>query len=292
MSCTWTATRKYNDYILLQGRGDTGVLQDMYRPTRRGTKVAGESVYIKSVDPANMTVGTTSPCSTGYLAGNQCNSQEALNKFLPFIKQCFDDCQWEDIQSDGAMMEWGQGMSVAALNTLMPLIYADMVANGSRLFSDATPTGAQIATEIIQAIHNIAAEGGGPGAVVLDLTYSSETIQAFGALYQPMDLITLNYSYGPGRPLGKLLGYNVYVTKSNLIDIAPTPDEQVDAIVFARKGFAYAHVGEGVGFRTATQAVDGTHSIVLSGCVGYGTIGIYDGITDSPLVWYIARADS
>jgi hypothetical protein len=190
------------------------------------------------------------------------------------------------------MMAWGQGMAIAALNTLMPLIYADMIANGTRIISDATPTGAQLANSILTAILSISANGGGPGAIVLDLTTAGATILGFGAAYQPLNLVTLDYTYGPGRPVGMVAGYPVFISKDNLIDIAPSPDEQVDAIVFAKMGYGYAALGNGVGFRTALQEIDGTHSIVLSGCVGYGILGIAHGMTDSPLVYYIARADS
>lgn len=292
MSCTWTASRLYTDFVLLQGRGDTGLVEHMYRPSKNGVRLVGEAIYVESVDPSNMTVNTSSSCSTGYLTGNACKSQEALTKFLPTVKQCFDDCQWPSVQNDASQMAWAQGMAIAALNTLMPLIYANMIANGTRIISDATPTNAQLATAVHNAVLAIASEGGGPGAIVLDLTTAAGTIQGFGVLFQPLNLVTLDYSYGPGRPVGTILGYPVFVSKDNLVDIAPSPDEQVDAIVFAKMGYAYASVGEGVGFRTALQEIDGTHATVLSGCVGYGTLGIANGMTDTPLVYYIARADS
>jgi hypothetical protein len=292
MSCTWNITREYSEFVLLQGRGDTGIFETVYRPAKSGVKVAGEAVYVNSVDPSNMTVSTTSPCSTGYLAGNACNSQEALTKFLPFVKQCFDDCQWDAVMNDASMMLWGQGMAKAALNILMPLIYSNMVANGTRIFSDATPTNAQLADAILRAIFMIQAEGGGPGGIILDLTTAAGAIQGLGALFQPLNLVTLDYTYGPGRPVGTVAGYPVFLSKDNLIDIAPSPDEQVDFIVYAKMGYAYASVGEGVGLRISTQAIDGTNSIVLSGCIGYGTLGIVNGATDTPLIIYCARADS
>lgn len=291
MTCTWTASRSYSDWLALQGRGDTGLMEHMTRPTFNGVKKAGESIYIRSLNPAGMTVGTTSPCSTGYLAGEACNQHELLNKFLPFHKFCLDDCAIEDV-GDSFMMEVGQAQVIAALNTLMPLIYADMIANGTRIISDATPTNAQLADALLRAQMYINAYGGGPGAIVLDLTTAAGAIQGLGALFQPLNLVSLDFTYGPGRPIGMVAGYPVFVSKDNLVDIAPSPDEQVDMIIFARQGYAYASAGEGVGFKITPQEIDGTTSSVLHGCIGYGVIGIETGGTDSNLVVYVTRADS
>lgn len=290
MTCTWTAKRSYSDFVLLQGRGDTGILETVYRPAANGVQLVGEAIYVESVDPSNMTV--TTPSCTAHLAGTACKSQEALTKWLPAVKQCFDDCQWVSVQNDASMMMWAQGMTIAALNTLMPLIFADMIANGTRIFSDATPTNAQLAAAVANAILSIASQGGGPGGIVLDLTNAFGTIAGFGAVFQPATLVTLDYTYGPGRPIGSIMGYPVFVTGTDLNDIAPSPDEEVDAIIWAKMGYAYASQGNGVGFRISTQDLDGTNSIVLSGCIGYGVIGIAHGMTDSPLVYYIARADA
>lgn len=291
MTCSWTASRSYSDWLNLQGRGDTGLIDHMTKPTFNGVTKAGESIYIRSFNPAGYTVGTTSPCTTGYLAGEACNQHEALIKFLPYHKFCLDDCAAEDV-GDSFMMEVGGSQVIAALNTLMPYMYADMIANGTRLISDATPTAAQLADAVLRAQLSINAYGGGPGAIVLDLTTAATTIQGFGALYQPLNALNVDFSYGPGRPCGMVLGYPIFVSKDSLTDIAPSPDQEVDAIIFAKQGYAYANSGTGVGFKQSIQELDGTISSILHGCIGYGVIDKETGGTDSNLVYYIARADS
>jgi len=277
MSCTWTTSREYSDFINVIARGDMGVLSTLYQPTKKGTVLVGEAIYINMEDPANHTV--TSPSCTAFLAGQNCNDQVALNKALLVDKQCIDDCAILAVDK----AEKGKAIVIAMLNTLIPLIYADAIANGTEIKSDATPTAAQLQAAFMQAMLAIKANGGYPGCIVLDLTTAASTLAGFGALYQPAPMVEIDFSYGPGTPLGNILGWPVFVTPTNLADAAATP-VQVDGLVIAKMGYAYAYQGENFGISIEEERHDATNNVIGSLCAGYG-------FTNAALVYYISRED-
>lgn len=283
MACTWTASRLYSDYITIQARGDGGVLKQMYIPTKDGTRLIGEGIYVNSWDPAEHTV--TTPDCTGYLAGQTCNAQQVLTKYLNVDKQCYDDCRWAQIATDESMQELGQSMVIAHLNTLMPLIYADMIANGTAtLAGAAAPSEAQARTAMTTVLMAIAAYGGTPGAIILDMTLGGTIVAGMGALFTPILSPDINFSYGPGLPIGRIGGFPVFVSPDNLATADATP-VQVCAIIFARKGFAYAHEGEGLGIKITwhPENVNGTNDVIGRACLGYKTL-------NANLVRYITAA--
>ena len=272
MVCSWTVSRQYSEFVRIQGRGDGGILEHMYHPTNKGTKVVGEAVYIKYFDADDHTV--TDPSCSAFLAGQSCNEQVALTKYLKVDKQCFDDCKWEEIANDADMQALAQAMIKAQLNTLLPLIYADMIANGTAIHDlSATPTGAQVLAGITQGMMAINANGGDPGAIVLDLTHSGAVVAAMGALFQPANAVKVNFKYGPGMPVGDYLGYAVFVTPDDLATTDATPIK-VSALVWAENGFGYAYNGDNMGCNITThpQGPNGTNDVLARMCVGYKTI--------------------
>lgn len=277
MSCSWTASREYSDFINVLARGDAGILSTFYQPTKKGTVLVGEAIYVNMEDPANHTV--TTPSCTTFLEGQNCNDQQVLTKALLVDKQCMDDCAVLSVDKE----QKGKAIITAMLNTLIPLVYADAIANGTEIKSDATPTEAQLRAAFGQAIMAAKANGGFPGAIILDLTTAESTCAGFGALFQPMNAIEVDFSYGPGTPFGSILGWPVFVSPDNLATAASTP-VQVDGIVISKMGFAYAYQGDNFGIVIEEERHDATNNIIGSMCAGYATL-------NAKLVYWIGRED-
>jgi hypothetical protein len=180
------------------------------------------------------------------------------------------------VANDVGMNEVARAEATAFLTALMPLIYADMIANGTHFHAlSATPTGAQVLAAINDAIMQINAYGGSPGGILLDLTYGGATITAMGGLFQPAGALTIDL-YRPGSPLGNYLGYPVWAVPENLATADVTPIN-VNALVWAKNGFAYASSGDAGGFlgmKIVAHPDDenGTNSIIAKLCAGYGTL--------------------
>lgn len=280
MICTFTASRQYSEYVNIQARGDGGILQHMYHPTNKGTRVVGGAVYVNAFNPAEYSV--TTPACSSFLAGEACTSQVALTKFSGVHKSCFDDCQWADINDPSSLMALGKSEVVAMLNSLLPLCYADMIANGTAVHTgSATPTAAQEATALLSCLAGIAAHGGGPGAIVFDLTEYGLMVAGLGAAFQPN---FVQSGYGP-NVIGFVAGFPCFVTPDNLTNTDATP-LNVDAIVFAEMGFAYAATGQdpslGVKIVPHEDDENGTNSVISKLCAGYKTLS-------ANLVYYVLR---
>jgi hypothetical protein len=280
MVCTNTGNRLYSDYVDIQGRGDGGVLEHMYVPSKKGVKVVGGAVYVNAWSPDDMTLQSAS-CST-FLAGESCNVQTALTKFEKTHRVCLTECSFSEL-SDGDKAALVRSEITLYQRSLLPLMYADMIATGGHIhLGNATPTEALCRAAIMSAMSSISAYGGGPGAIVMDLSYSGIAIAGLGGLVQPANQLTIADGYGP-NPLGSVGGYNIYPTPTNLATADTTPI-QVLAIVFAKNGFAYAHTGNepqmGFNFTELTPDFNGTNSLVSRACIGYKTLS-------DTLVYYI-----
>lgn len=282
MTCTWTPARQYTFYLELQARGDGGILQYMYQPVAGGAKIVGDTIYIRSLRPEDHTL--RAPSCSSFLVGEACNIQIALTKYQYVHKFCLPDCDWPEVANDVGMMEVGRAEATAFQGSLLPLIYADMIANGSHFHAlSATPTGAQMMAAINNCIMSINAWGGGSGAILLDLTYAGVFISAAGGLFQPSNTLTITV-YGPGAPVGTYMGYPVFVTPTNLATADATPIN-VGALVWAKNGFGYASSGDAggyLGMRIIAHPDDenGTNHIIAKVCAGYKVL-------EADLVYYV-----
>jgi hypothetical protein len=281
---TWTATRQYSEYISVQGRGDGGIFQFMYHPKRKGTNIVGSTIYVRYFDSDAGSV--EDPSCSSFLQGSEDNVFVALNKYQKVTKSCLDDCAFDELD-DADMQLRGQARVNRQLTELVPLVYADMIANGIAVHDlSATPTGAQVLAAISSAIFSIVANAGIPGGIVLDLTHSGAVFAAMGAAYQPANYVEVNVYAGPPKPVGTYLGIPVFVTPTNLAtaDATPVP---VSALVWASNGYAYAFEGPNMGFKIAVIGADqnpnSTNDLTCRGCIGYGVIS-------EDLVYYILDA--
>ena len=285
MTCTWTPSRQYSDYVETQMRGDGGTLQYMYHPARNGAKIIGDTIYIRTLQPEEFTL--RAPDCTTFLVGEACNTQVALTKYNYVHKFCLDDCDWPEVVNDVGMMGVARAEATAFHTAILPLIYADMIANGTAVASGAAdPSAAQMLAAINTCVLSINANGGSPGAIVLDLTNAGDFVAGAGAMFQPSNMLSLPL-YGDGGPAGWFLGYPVFVTKTNLATAAATP-VSVAALVWSIQGFAYASSGDAggyLGMKVVPHPDDenGTNSIVAKLCAGYKTL-------EADLVYYVTQA--
>ena len=281
MVCTWTPAHQYSDYVELQARGDGGVLDHFYRPVNNGVKVVGGVIYVRALQPADETL--QSPSCSSFLAGEACNIQIALTKYDKVHKFCLDDCDWDEVVNDVGMMGIAKSEATAFLTSLMPLIYADMIANGTGIHLGTPATAALVYAAVNSALVNIAAYGGQPGGIVLDLTNAGMFIAGAGAAFQPANALQISL-YSPGQAIGSYLGYPVYVTPTDLANTAATPIHMA-GIVWAKNGFAYAASGDAGGYLGMNVVPhpndeNGTNSIISKLCAGYKTL-------DANLVYYL-----
>jgi len=274
MTCTWTTSRQYSDYLALNVRGDQNFLSRVYHPSKKGTSLKGEAIYVNFWDSAEFTVA--SPTCSEFLPGTSCNGQIALTKFLKIIKHCFDDCAFAEL-TDGDMMALADASADAMFATLLPLIYADIAANGTRYSTGAlNPTGAQILAAVNNAIAGIVSVGGGQRmSIIFDRDYAGPFTTAAGGLFQPAGALGID----PGSPkgiIGYYLGSPVYITPSNLVTADATP-LNICAFVIDEYGYAFAPSGEnfpGTKLIVNEDDENGTNSVLFKYCTGYKIINI------------------
>ena len=282
MTCTFTDRDFYSEYINTELRGEGGILDELYRPSKNGIKIVGGDIYVTIWDTDNMSTAEPS-CSAFPGNTGKCNRTVQLTMANRMIDGCFQECEWLDISSDSASL---MGMATAHISVLtgyvLDLIYASMIAGGTAISTPAAYTDAQIAERVNRAMLQIAARGGrNPNILVSSSgTVGSDLIRIWGAQFRQVEDINR-----VREPWGALLGYfngaKVWVTSTALATAETTPVD-VGAIIWDKMGYAYAADGSGLGAKYVFNPEDprGVVSNHAKLCFGYGLL-------EDELVYYI-----
>ena len=100
MSCTFTDRDFYSEYINTELRGEGGVLDTFYRPSKNGIKLVGGDIYVTIWDTDNMSTAEPS-CSAFPSNTGKCNRTVTLTMANRMIDGCFQECEWSCIHGNG-----------------------------------------------------------------------------------------------------------------------------------------------------------------------------------------------
>ena len=282
MTCTFTDRDFYSEYINTELRGDGGVLDTFYRPSKNGVKLVGGDIYVTIWDTDNMSTATPT-CSAFPGNTGKCNRTVALTMGNLMIDACFQENEWNDIESDSGSKAGLVDAHISVLTgDILDLIYATMIAGGTSVSTPAAYTDAQLLARVNESLFNIAVRGGANPNIVVGSygTVAGDFIRAAGAQFRPVE--NINRVMGPwGSLLGYYNGAKVWGTITSLATAEATP-VAVGMIIYDKMGYAYAADGSGLGAKYVFNPEDPRGVVSLHAKLGYGY-----GLLEDELVYYL-----